>query len=43
MMLEETSQENSLIHQEHTYFSLMLSEYGEPQNFLEAWNHKYSE
>ena len=43
MTLEETSQENSLIHQEHTYFSAMLSKYDEPQIFLEAWHHKYLE
>ena len=33
MIIEETSQEKALMHQEHTYFSVMFSEYGEPQNF----------
>ena len=30
------SQEKAIIHQEHTYFSVILLEYGEPQNFQEA-------
>ena len=38
MIIEDTSQEKSLIHQEHGYFSAMLSEYGETQNFKEAWH-----
>ena len=42
MTLEETSQEDSLIPQEHTYACVMLSEYGKPKNFLEAWHHKDS-
>ena len=29
------SQENVLIHQEHTEFSVMLSEFEKPQNFQE--------
>ena len=43
MTLEDTSQEKSLIQQEHTYFSVLLSEYREPHNFQEAWHHKYPE
>ena len=43
MTLEETSQEKALIHQEHAYFSVLLSEYGKPQNFQEAWHQKYPE
>ena len=31
--IEDMLQEKALIHQEHTYFSVMLSEYGKPQNF----------
>ena len=41
--LEDTSQEKKLIHQEHAYFSVMLSEYGKPQNFQEEWYHKDTE
>ena len=37
MMPEE---EKALIHQYHSYFSVMLSEYGKPQTFQEAWHHK---
>ena len=33
MTLEDTSQEKVLIHQECTHFSVLSSEYGEPQNF----------
>ena len=40
MMLEDTSQEKSLIHQKHTYFCVLLSEYSNSQNFQEARNHK---
>ena len=40
MTLEETPQENALIHQEHTYVSVMSSKYREPNNFQEAWHHK---
>ena len=40
MTLENTSQEKELIHQEHTYFSVLQLEYGEPHNFQEAWHHK---
>ena len=42
-MLEVTSQEKIIIHQEHDYFSIMSSAYVEPHNFQVAWNHKYSE
>ena len=31
-MLEYISQEKALIHQDHDYFIVMLSEYDEPQN-----------
>ena len=31
--LEYTSQEKALIQQEHAYFSVLLSEYGDPHNF----------
>ena len=37
------SQENSLLHQEQTYFSVLSSAYSEPQNFQEAWHHKDQE
>ena len=40
MTLEDVSQENSLIHQEHTYFSMLSSLYKKAQNFQEAWHHK---
>ena len=40
MTIEE---DKALIHQEHSYFSVLSSEYGKPQNFQEAWNHKYPE
>ena len=43
MTIKDMSQEKSLIHQEHTYFSALLSEYGEPQNLQVVWNHKYTE
>ena len=36
--LEYTSEEKSLIHQEHAYFSVLSLEYGEPQNFQELWH-----
>ena len=39
--LDERSQEMALIHQEHTYFSVLLSEYEEPNKFQESWHHKY--
>ena len=42
-MIEDMSQEKALIHQEQTYFSVLPSEYGEPQNFQEAWHQKYIE
>ena len=32
MVLQDTSQERSLIHQKHDYFSVLLSEHGKPQN-----------
>ena len=41
-MLEETSQERALIHQEHSYCSVLLSEYGKPQTFKESWHYKDS-
>ena len=40
MKLEDTSPEKALIHKEHPYFSVLSSEYSEPQNFQEAWPHK---
>ena len=40
MTLVDTSQEKALIHQEHAYFSVLLSEYGKQQNFQEAWHLK---
>ena len=40
MTLEDTSQEKALIHQENNYFSVLSSEYGEPQNLQEAQHHK---
>ena len=43
MTLEDTSQEKSLIQQEHAYFSVLLSEYVKPHHFQKAWHHKYSE
>ena len=33
MMLEDTSQEKSLINQENSYFVVMASESGEPKHF----------
>ena len=42
-MLEGTSQEKSLIHQEYACFSMLLSEYGEPHNFKEEECHEYPE
>ena len=41
MTLKETSQEKALMHQEYYNFSALLSEYGEPQKFQEAWHKKY--
>ena len=38
MMLEE---KKTLIHQDHSYFSVILSEYGKPQTLQEARHHKY--
>ena len=38
MTLEYTSQEKSLIHQYHAYFSVLFSAYIKPQNFREAWH-----
>ena len=43
MTLEYTSEEKSRIHQKHTYFSVLSSEYGEPQNLKEARHHKNTE
>ena len=43
IMLENASQEKELIQQEHNHFSVLLSSYGEPQNFQEAWHNKYPE
>ena len=43
MTIEDESQKKALIHQEHAYFSVMLSEYRKPQNFQEAWHYKDSE
>ena len=39
MTLEYTSQEKSLIHQYHAYFSVLLSAHGELCNFQEVWYH----
>ena len=41
--LEDMSQEKERIHQKHAYFSVLSSEYSEPQNFQEEWNHKNPE
>ena len=38
IMLEE---KKTLIHQDHSYFSVILSEYGKPQTLQEARHHKY--
>ena len=43
IVLEDMSQEKALVNQDHTYFSVLLSEYDEPQNFQQAWNQKYPE
>ena len=40
MVLEDMSQEKSLIQQEYNYFTVLSSEYGELQNFQEYWHHK---
>ena len=35
-MLEDTSEEKALIHQEHAYFSVLSLEYSKPQSFQEV-------
>ena len=43
MTLEYMSQENTLIHQEHAYSSVLLSAYGKSNNVEDAWYHEDTE
>ena len=43
MTLYCASQEKALIHQEHTYFSVLSSAFNKPQNFQESWHQKHPE
>ena len=38
MTPEDTSQEKLLLHQEHAYFSVLLSAYNELHTFQEVWH-----
>ena len=40
MTLGEKSQWKALIYQEHSYFSVLSSEYAKPQTFQESWHNK---
>ena len=40
MAPEDASQLKALIHQNHTYFSVLLSAYSESYNFQESWHHE---
>ena len=40
MTVEETPQK-SHIHQEHAYFSMLLSVYATPHTLQQSWHHQY--
>ena len=43
MTLEDMSQEKSLIHQEHAYFSVLFPKYVKPHSFQKVRYHKDQE
>ena len=43
IVLESTSEEKFLMHQEHAYFTVLSSAYCETHTFREAFHQKYPE